>query len=478
MIVPTEPFESFSRACAARGPLRLRIEHSTDQHAIVRTYAQPVLLAGMDWRNDLPLVGEGVSKRHVYLQVFCGQVYFVDLDSKSGTSLGDGPCKAGWLTAGQALQVGPFRLRVLEESVGAFAPGPDNYDPRQSPGQPNPPLPRVSLEFVSRGAKKGMSWPMESALAFLGNTASCHIRLPAPSASRFHCSLVRTPTGLWAFDLFGKDGVRVNGEQVRLARLEHGDEIRIGRFAFRVHTTLPLPALRPPDGIPVVANWPSADARFAQPSGANSALPGPAWPAALVSASPTSTRDHEAYPPIPGNGAGLVQVVGQFRLLHQDMLTQFQQTLLGMTSSLSNMQAEQFAFVREELVRLTNLGAELAEARRELALVRRARVKKKSGNRPQSPSKAKPRRGLGEEAKQLPGPDGRDLAGTTEWTDASVARVNSAGKPRSSAKRSFAESGSEVDLHAYLTHRIASIQREQETGWQRLFGFFGSTNSR
>src|SRR5439155_5594002 len=50
----------------------------------------------------------------------------------------------------------------------------------------------------------------------------------------FHCGLLRTPLGLCAIDLLGREGISVNGTPVRWTRLDEGDELQVGELLLRV----------------------------------------------------------------------------------------------------------------------------------------------------------------------------------------------------------------------------------------------------
>ena len=78
-------------------------------------------------------------------------------------------------------------------------------------------LPEVALEFVNRLPGPTV-WRMTRMLALVGKASLCRVRLVGNSVSKFHCSLVRTPLGLWVVDLFGKGGITVNEAPVRTAR--------------------------------------------------------------------------------------------------------------------------------------------------------------------------------------------------------------------------------------------------------------------
>src|SRR5262249_56446822 len=82
---------------------------------------------------------------------------------------------------------------------------------------------------------------MRRTLTLLGKAVECPVRLSGPSVSRYHAALLGTPFGLWAVDLLGEEGeptwqgISVNGARVRYARLTEGDELRVGKFLFRLN---------------------------------------------------------------------------------------------------------------------------------------------------------------------------------------------------------------------------------------------------
>ena len=70
-------------------------------------------------------------------------------------------------------------------------------------------------------------------MAVLGSSARCKVRLYDPERLEAPLRLLRTPSGLWVIDLLGRDGITVNGESVRFAPLEEGDELGLGRIVVR-----------------------------------------------------------------------------------------------------------------------------------------------------------------------------------------------------------------------------------------------------
>src|SRR5262249_19779161 len=145
---------------------------------------------------------------------------------------------SGWLDAEEALSLGPFYVRLKrDEEPPGFAP----FSALQALDQD---LPEVALEFVNRIPGPTV-WRMGVPLALVGRAPLCRVRLVGSSVSRFHCSLVRTPLGLWVVDLFGKGGITVNEVPVRSARLEDGDRLQVGHFIIRPRYLQPVPSRVP-----------------------------------------------------------------------------------------------------------------------------------------------------------------------------------------------------------------------------------------
>jgi len=75
---------------------------------------QPFAVIGRDPQADVILDDLRVSRRHVYMQAVTGQVFWVDLESRTGTCDETGTRKWGWLAGGGLLEVGPLEVGLLE----------------------------------------------------------------------------------------------------------------------------------------------------------------------------------------------------------------------------------------------------------------------------------------------------------------------------------------------------------------------------
>ncbi|MGH7226180.1 MAG: FHA domain-containing protein, partial [Gemmataceae bacterium] len=219
--------EEFFQACGARDPLVLEIERQGQSGTVRHILSLPFALIGRDERADLRLDDKRVGSRHAYLQVVAGQLWYVDLGSRAGTH-GQPDQLAALLRRGQHLPIDPFVVRLAEGGSSADATAylanpltSDSYDPSA--------LPRVGLDFREGTAKQPL-WMVDRVLTLVGSSVLCKVRLHSPTVSRTHCALLHTPTGMWVIDLLGREGIRVNDTAVRWARLEDGDELRIGQF--------------------------------------------------------------------------------------------------------------------------------------------------------------------------------------------------------------------------------------------------------
>ena len=224
--------KSFLNACGFKEPFRLMVEGPRAEGG-PRPLPQPFAVIGRDPRADVVLDDLRVSRRHVYVQGVAGQVFWLDLESRTGTCDETGTQKWGWLAPGGLIQIGPF---VIRRAAGEAGPPPGEAA-RESPmavrGYGRDVLPEVSLEFLN-GPSEATTWPMNRMMSLIGSAKGCKFRLTDPSVSAFHASLLRTPSGLWVVDLRGDRSISIDAEPVRFAPLADGDVLGIGRYRMKV----------------------------------------------------------------------------------------------------------------------------------------------------------------------------------------------------------------------------------------------------
>jgi predicted component of type VI protein secretion system len=377
---------SFSIACGVSGPLQLTVNGPSSHESEVHLLHQPFALIGRDQRADISLDHKLVSRRHVYLQIVDGQAFWVDLDSRSGT-LSEGILRrSGWLEAGKPIEIGPFE--VQRQLAACLTADSCNLEPRSqvSPlvarSHGGAPLPEVALEFLN-GPSRSARWPMNRVMSLIGSAEGCKFRLADPSVSSFHCSLVRTPVGLWVVDLLGSNTASVNDALMRYALLADNDVLRVGRYRIRIRLQfagrgneangitrrIPTTVSRSTPGCepmlaPIVTtrtpmrHEPAPGVLEAQP--AQGQLASTEWLSPAMG-EPIRLDRGELTESV------LVPLINQFGLMQQQMLDQFQQTIATLVQTFSALHRDQMNLIREELDRLSDLTKEFHSLKHELA---------------------------------------------------------------------------------------------------------------
>jgi pSer/pThr/pTyr-binding forkhead associated (FHA) protein len=378
---------SFLNACGISGSLKLLIKGPGPDQAQVSVLQQPFAIIGRNLRADVVLDHEQVSRRHIYLQVIEGRVFWIDLGSRTGTRVGKRPQKLGWLEGRQPLAIGPYEVR-LSKDVSQKSDSAQSFLSRDVPfpvrAYMEASMPEVALEFLN-GPSQSTRWPVHRVMSLLGSATGCKLRLADPSVSRYHASLVRTAAGLWVVDLLGQSGITVNSAPVRFSRLEDADVLEIGRYQVRIQcrwqsqelgnrspgsTLLSTLRLQNHDpNHPKLGNWAATAMEFAT----ESANPEEAEAHLLEQTRPTSVEIMPAtgiYPVKPAQSDStesiLVPLVNQFNLMQQQMFDQFQQAMSMLVQMFGKMHRDQMDVIRIELDRLHELTQEFKSLKDEL----------------------------------------------------------------------------------------------------------------
>lgn len=141
----------------------------------------------------------------------------------------------------------------------------------------------------------------------------------------------------------------------------------------------------------------------------------------------------------PAESQTILPIIQQFGLIHQQMMDQFQQTMLMTVQMFGKMHAEQLELIRDELDQLMRLTRELEQARQELA-------SRKAG--PATATTPPTRR----VAPELPPPEPVKPA------------------PENTRTTSTGSSEPAEVVEEWLTERIANLEQERQSIWQRLLG--------
>ena len=229
--------KSFLAACGIEDSFQFAVENQNATESRLRLLYQPFAVIGRDLRADVVLDHVDVSRRHVYLQVVEGRVFWIDLESRTGTRGERESQRFGWLEGGRTFGVGPYVIRRFVGDGQAIDKLDRNELPRDTPlvarAHAHLAQSEVALEFLN-GPSQSMFKPVHRVLSLIGSASGCKFRLTDSSVSRFHGSLLQTSAGLWIVDLLGQKGIAINDVPVRSSRLVDGDIVRIGRYQIRI----------------------------------------------------------------------------------------------------------------------------------------------------------------------------------------------------------------------------------------------------
>jgi pSer/pThr/pTyr-binding forkhead associated (FHA) protein len=402
--------KSFLAACGIEDSFQFAVENQDATESRLRLLYQPFAVIGRDLRADVVLDHADISRRHVYLQVIEGRVFWIDLESRTGTHNASESQKFGWLEGGRTLLVGPY---VIRRFVGDSRAGEKRHRsglPRNTPLVARPPThagqSEIALEFLN-GPSQSMLKPVHRVLSLIGSASGCKFRLTDSSVSRFHGSLLQTTAGLWIVDLLGHKGITVNDVPVRCSRLVDGDIVRIGRYQIRIRcrpcVQRSATGLFDPGHVPFVPktarqnrpplglnppSWTPMTAPLRSDAVNRQALPSLSIEAASMPPSVDLMSSHSIFPGSSQQSepteSMLVPLVNQFGMMQQQMFDQFQQAMAMMIKMFGTMHRDQMEVIRAELDRLHELTDEVQALKNELA--ERTREKPELKSREPEPS--------------------------------------------------------------------------------------------
>jgi pSer/pThr/pTyr-binding forkhead associated (FHA) protein len=435
----------FLRSCGCRAALAITVERQGSRGAQPHVLRSPFVLLGRDERNHVCLADGEVSRRHAYWQVLDGAVYCVDLGSRTGVRWHGEPRQADWVSAEDALQIGPFFVSLAEGALPVPHDGPEPWRPLAPDSPGSPPAPAWSLELPS-----GVRWQVNRALTLVGKSPRCKLRPNSPGASQFHCSLVRAVEGVWVVDLLSRKGTYVNGERVRWALLEEGDELRIDRVVLHLRgeaSDASGVSIALGEGAGAAFLSPPPEGQAEEDIGAEGPGPAEAAPPGfpLLPRAPSGgSLAPQASSPGELPQALLAPVINQFSLMQQQMLEQFHQTMTMMAQMFGTIHRDQMALIRDELQQLHRVTQELQTLHVELA---------KRGSTP-GEGEVGPR-----PAVQEKGPE----AAPARPPQPTAGPVPDRPAPRPAS--------TPENIHALLRQRLAALEQERKTRWERVLKF-------
>ena len=125
------------------------------------------------------------------------------------------------MAQGAQRQPGQPRPQVEPGATMIYKPAPQTTE-AESPDELG-----VAREVVALTAD-GARHEVDKRRMLIGRSKECDLQLADPNISRRHAEIRQEGAGYWLIDLDSTNGMFVNGERVKRAKLENGDRITIG----------------------------------------------------------------------------------------------------------------------------------------------------------------------------------------------------------------------------------------------------------
>ncbi len=238
---------------------------------------EPSVLIGTDTTCQVVLKQEGIKPRHADIQIKGNQLTLNNLADDAGLTINGKACnKQSAINVGDQIVIAGMQLILV--------------DPKDE---------RKLLADVQANSGWAIR-PNHSALAnkiysingdtVVGRAAECDLSFSVAHMSRKHAQLSILNGQLMVKDLESANGTFVNGKQVKEAKLNKGDELRLDTLSFTIigpggdsdKTTVRMAVTLPPAS--VSAAKPAATAQAARPA------------AASTSAAPAADREKKRAP--------------------------------------------------------------------------------------------------------------------------------------------------------------------------------------
>jgi len=182
--------------------------------------------------NSIRLTDRNVSRKHAQLKKNVQGWSIKDLTSYNGTFVngvrvtGDQP-----INGGDVIQLGDYRIELVDESKVAPAPDPNA---QQGALAQVPVHQRPNRLVVVVGPNPGAEYPLDREHFTIGRAEEATISVNHSSVSRLHAELIALGNG--RFEIIDKgsaNGIRINGVELKRGILEAGDALELGDVRLR-----------------------------------------------------------------------------------------------------------------------------------------------------------------------------------------------------------------------------------------------------
>jgi pSer/pThr/pTyr-binding forkhead associated (FHA) protein len=449
LIVGSAVDDTFRAACGIAGAIVVTIRHRERENddPVRHVIGHPSVLIGRGIDCDISLQDPTVSYRHAYLQLLDEELFCFDLKSRSGTFCRSVRHRSGPLAMEEEIFIGPFSLVISTEEFE------DNVEADVAPLSPVhradsvetvSAVPEMVLKFLN-GSPRPEPLALNRPVTLIGKSGRCRVKLADDRVSRVHCSIVRTPRGVWVVDLLGKG-----------APLNEGDELTVG--GFRMHVLAAATSCALTRGKAAIARRTKRSAndreirsQERQQSQSSETGHGPASEPTLI--------PQPVVRPLAGGPGGstfsesfVISLVDQFAAMQQQMFEQSQQTMTAMAEILRSHHEAEVGLVHDEMAQIRALSQELQGLSRQL-LVRAIEDVRSISNQPVD--------AVGQCADAAAPPQQAEDVGTIS------SEILTTESPVIADNKNKNDSD-EDDSHDWLSQRIAAIEQERTIRWQKI----------
>jgi pSer/pThr/pTyr-binding forkhead associated (FHA) protein/tetrahydromethanopterin S-methyltransferase subunit G len=180
--------------------------------------------------NAIRLTDRNVSRTHALLKKN-GQGWFLqDLSSYNGTYV-NGTRVAGEqpVSSGDVVQLGDYRLELVDETVAAAAGEAPSATPAVAPIHQRP-----NRLVLVVGPTPGAEFPLDRDHFTIGRSEEATISINHSSVSRVHAEVIAIGGGRFEIvDKASANGIRINGVELKRGILEAGDALELGDVRLR-----------------------------------------------------------------------------------------------------------------------------------------------------------------------------------------------------------------------------------------------------
>lgn len=180
-----------------------------------------VTLFGSQRTAHIALRHRDICRAHCTIINTGAHVLLKDLHTSGGTWVDKERITLVVLEDGDTIHIGPTAIQV------AIQTGAETADDSAFGLQFVEPT-RMGLDIILHDVDQARSYPIESAVTLIGRHEGAEIHLGDDSVSTKHALIFRFGAYACICDLGSRNGTRIGDSRQRVARLDHGDRIRIG----------------------------------------------------------------------------------------------------------------------------------------------------------------------------------------------------------------------------------------------------------